>query len=254
MQAAATIPLTQSEAPPIVWPLIEAMHYGGDLREAFREQVNALGFEWFALLLANHSPTGLGGGPSILTDAPEGYPEFYRERNFQRVDPRHRAAARSGLPQVWDQSTYADDPATHELFETTAWFGIGHGIHIALHHPDAPFVSFFTLGSPEMHLSSTRKQAISQVLPSLWCLGAYGRKLLHRRTRASRGARQLLSPRELECLKHVARGLTSREIGTALDISERTVNAHIDRGIRKCGARNRQEAVAHAITAGLLPA
>ena len=37
---------------------------------------------------------------------------------------------------------------------------------------------------------------------------------------------------------------TLRAIADKLGISERTVNAHIERAIRKCGAKNRQEAVA----------
>jgi DNA-binding CsgD family transcriptional regulator len=62
-----------------------------------------------------------------------------------------------------------------------------------------------------------------------------------------------LSARELECLTLAARGATSRAIADKLGISERTVNAHIERAIRKCGAKNRQEAVARAISDGIIP-
>ena len=252
MRSAVKPRLTQSESPAIVWPLIEAVQDGGNVREVTREQVRGLGFEWFALLLANRAPSGMGGGQEVLNGAPDGLLATYRERNFHRIDPRQTTAARTGLPQIWDQTSLASDPLTSDMYEIMASFGCGHGVHIALHQPEAPFVAFFIVASPERVLTNAHRQSISRQLPSLWALGAYGRKLLPYRFRAPRDLRNLLSTRELQCLAHVAQGFTSREIGAELDISERTVNAHVERCIRKCGARNRQEAIAHAIERGLL--
>ena len=245
--------LTQNEAPAIVWPLIEAIQNGGDVRQAAQEQVRGLGFEWFALLLANHAPSGMGGGQEILDGAPEGLLQAYRERNYHRIDRRYTAAARTALPQIWDQASFSGNVAMSELYELLASFGCGHGVHIALHQPEAPYVAFFIVASPERSLTTAARKSVARRLPSLWSLGTYGRKLLpYRLRRVSNDPRVLLSRRELECLAHVAQGLTSREIGETLDISERTVNAHVERCVRKCGAKNRQGAVAHAIERGLL--
>ena len=62
----------------------------------------------------------------------------------------------------------------------------------------------------------------------------------------------LLSEREVEVLRHVAIGETSKEIAKALDISERTVNWHIERVFSKLHVGSRAEAVALAMEKGIL--
>jgi DNA-binding CsgD family transcriptional regulator len=56
-----------------------------------------------------------------------------------------------------------------------------------------------------------------------------------------------LSPRQLEILDLVAEGRTSKEIASALGISESTVNWHLANVFAKLGASSRAEAVALAI-------
>jgi ATP/maltotriose-dependent transcriptional regulator MalT len=63
-----------------------------------------------------------------------------------------------------------------------------------------------------------------------------------------------LSPREAEILTLVARGLSNREIGNALLISEHTTAGHIRNILRKTGCANRTEAAAYAHRRGLVDA
>ncbi len=67
-------------------------------------------------------------------------------------------------------------------------------------------------------------------------------------------ARQRLgiTPRELEILHLVARGLSNREIGDTLFVSENTVKTHCSRAFDKLGARRRTEAVQRGRELGLL--
>ena len=53
----------------------------------------------------------------------------------------------------------------------------------------------------------------------------------------------LLSPRELQVLRLIAQGLTNKEIGATLYISENTVKGHVREILAKMNARNRIEAV-----------
>jgi len=62
-----------------------------------------------------------------------------------------------------------------------------------------------------------------------------------------------ITRRELEILEHVARGLSNREIGEALFVSENTVKTHCSRAFNKLGARRRTEAVQRSKELGLLP-
>lgn len=61
-----------------------------------------------------------------------------------------------------------------------------------------------------------------------------------------------LTDREQETLTWAARGKASSEIAVILDISERTVNFHIDNAIRKLGATTRIQAAVKASLLGLI--
>jgi DNA-binding NarL/FixJ family response regulator len=60
-----------------------------------------------------------------------------------------------------------------------------------------------------------------------------------------------LSPREAQILALVARGLSNREIGAELSISEHTVANHVRAILRKTDCANRTEATSFAHLHGL---
>jgi two-component system, NarL family, response regulator LiaR len=62
-----------------------------------------------------------------------------------------------------------------------------------------------------------------------------------------------ITARELEILTLVARGLSNREIGTQLFVSENTVKTHCARVFDKLGAARRTQAVRRGKELGLLP-
>jgi DNA-binding NarL/FixJ family response regulator len=69
---------------------------------------------------------------------------------------------------------------------------------------------------------------------------------------AERMVRSALTQRELEILEMVARGLTNKQIGNALQISENTARNHINSIIRKLDVSGRTEAATAAIQQGLV--
>lgn len=65
-------------------------------------------------------------------------------------------------------------------------------------------------------------------------------------------AEEALSPRELEILQAVARGLSNREIGRRLYVSEATVKTHLLRIFAKLGVDDRTAAVTLALDRGII--
>lgn len=61
-----------------------------------------------------------------------------------------------------------------------------------------------------------------------------------------------LSARELEVLRHLAEGLSNKEIARSMTISENTVKFHVNTILGKLGAQSRTEAVVRATRAGLI--
>ena len=70
--------------------------------------------------------------------------------------------------------------------------------------------------------------------------------------RAATASQVHLTGREKDVLTWVSRGKTSAEIAIILGLSERTVNFHCDRAMRRLDVVNRTQAVAKAITRGLI--
>jgi DNA-binding NarL/FixJ family response regulator len=63
---------------------------------------------------------------------------------------------------------------------------------------------------------------------------------------------RILSPREIQMLEDLAEGLTNKEIGQRLAISDETVKVHLRRVYEKLGARDRSNAVAIALRQNLI--
>lgn len=67
-----------------------------------------------------------------------------------------------------------------------------------------------------------------------------------------RAAQPALTPRELQVLELIAKGLRNKAIGGALDISEQTVRVHIKNIFSKLNASDRTAAVNIAIRRGII--
>jgi DNA-binding NarL/FixJ family response regulator len=61
-----------------------------------------------------------------------------------------------------------------------------------------------------------------------------------------------LTPREMEVLQQVAKGLNNREIAKVLFISENTVKNHVRNILEKLHLHSRMEAVVYAVREKLL--
>ncbi|GAB3581790.1 response regulator [Calidifontibacter terrae] len=60
-----------------------------------------------------------------------------------------------------------------------------------------------------------------------------------------------LTERETEVLRHVAKGLSAKQIATRLGVSHRTVENHVQSSLRKLQLRNRVELARYAMEHGL---
>jgi DNA-binding NarL/FixJ family response regulator len=63
-----------------------------------------------------------------------------------------------------------------------------------------------------------------------------------------------LTPREMEIVRYVARGMRNAEVAQALEISEVTVKTHLNNVFHKLGLRDRVELTRYAIRMGLVGA
>jgi DNA-binding NarL/FixJ family response regulator len=110
--------------------------------------------------------------------------------------------------------------------------------------------------SPEHLVGAVRTVAVGDALlaPSIT------RRLIERYARSSSGIAEvldvlgLLTPREIEVFRLVARGLSNAEIAEQLVVTEATVKTHVAGILGKLGLRNRAQAVALAYESGVIRA
>jgi len=152
------------------------------------------------------------------------------------LDAARRLAARALAPRV--------------LLLTT--FDLDEYIDEAL----ASGVSGFLLksASPEELVAAVRAVAAggASLSPSITrrVIDAFAR----RRLRLNRAPSELagLTGREREVLRHLARGLSNREIAAALCVGENTIRTHVGHVLMKLNLRDRTQAVVLAHESGLL--
>ncbi|MPZ53566.1 MAG: hypothetical protein GEU79_12675, partial [Acidimicrobiia bacterium] len=68
----------------------------------------------------------------------------------------------------------------------------------------------------------------------------------------SEGINEALSAREIEVLLEVSHGLSNREVGRSLHISEATVHTHLLHIFAKLGVHDRTAAVTTALERGII--
>ena len=77
-------------------------------------------------------------------------------------------------------------------------------------------------------------------------------KLMHEYAEdESRGKKDVLTPRELEVLRHLARGMSNKEIAKSLVLSEKTVKTHVSNILQKLDLADRTQAALYAVRHGL---
>ena len=149
-------------------------------------------------------------------------------------------------------------PGAAEVDGVTSFAGRGRGIVVFTAHDEDDDVfrairggarGYLLKGSPAAEIAL----AIRQVHAGESYLSPRIAAKLVKDVAQPRGRTGVLSPRERGVLRLVAAGLSNRQIGETLSISERTVKFHVTAIFNKLGAENRAQAVAIAAERGLLP-
>ncbi|WP_082234878.1 response regulator [Halobacillus massiliensis] len=73
------------------------------------------------------------------------------------------------------------------------------------------------------------------------------KEFLHSRYHPGRSSQEILTPREKEVLRELAKGFTNKEIGRMLYISDKTVKIHISNIYKKLKVSSRSQAIVYAV-------
>jgi len=131
------------------------------------------------------------------------------------------------------------------------------GVHVLVlttYETDTDILRAVEAGATGYLLKDTpRDQLVAGVRAAARGESALSPSVARRLVQQLRGDAERLTPRELEVLSGVARGLSNAAIGRELFITEATVKTHLLRMFGKLGVDDRTHAVTVAIQRGILP-
>lgn len=131
------------------------------------------------------------------------------------------------------------------------------GVHVLVlttYETDTDILRAVEAGATGYLLKDTpRDQLVAGVRAAAHGESALSPSVARRLVQQLRGDAERLTPRELEVLSGVARGLSNAAIGRELYITEATVKTHLLRMFGKLGVDDRTHAVTVAIQRGILP-
>jgi DNA-binding NarL/FixJ family response regulator len=126
---------------------------------------------------------------------------------------------------------------------------------LTTYETDADILRAVEAGATGYLLKDTpRDQLVAGVRAAARGESALSPSVASRLVQQVRGEAERLTPREVEVLAGVARGLSNAAIGRDLHITEATVKTHLLRAFAKLGVDDRTRAVTVAMGRGLLPA
>ncbi|MEP7062123.1 MAG: LuxR family transcriptional regulator [Betaproteobacteria bacterium] len=242
--------------PSIVQPLLAAAAKGLDLEPIIRSITKGLGFDNFMYGICIDPQPTAETRQFVYTTLPLEWVRQYDKCDYIEIDPRVRMMADASLPIIWDQKTYRGKSSRLDRFIDDALkHGVASGISLPIRDARRRF-AIMALSSAIPFNDDIRLEQINRIFGEIMLFGQYFHELLMTalldKAVGPVDQGKPLSPRERECLAHVARGLASEDISQRMSITVRTVQMHFDSVRAKLGAANRQEAVALAIKRGII--
>jgi DNA-binding CsgD family transcriptional regulator len=208
-----------------------------------------LGFKTVSAMAVVDHPQSSSEFHSV-DNAPQAFSETFNDSSVWRLDPVMQHCKRAAVPIIWDQGTYVSG-GQGDMWEHQASFGYQTGVALALHLPNG---RHFSLGVERDRPLPKQPRAITRIVAELQLFAVHAQDAAFRifaPTQLPVGGPSL-TPRELEALRWTMEGKTAWEVGTIMNITERTAVLHLQNSMHKLGCANKHQAVLKALRLGLL--
>ncbi|WP_425261274.1 autoinducer binding domain-containing protein [Rubrivivax sp. RP6-9] len=184
---------------------------------------------------------------SMHSNYPPAWLQRYNDQGYMEIDPTVAHGMRSSAPVIWNDAFFAAVP---HLWQEAQSHGLRHGWAQSRRDPEGTY-SLLVLARSEGALDP---RELEQLQPRMqWLVHASHEAMkASGNEAASQPLPVELSDREIDVLRWTAEGKTSAEIAEILNISERTVNFHVNSVVAKLGACNKTSAAVRAAMLGLL--
>jgi len=213
-------------------------------RRALRDFAEEAGFTFFAYLYLKGPET------FVVSNYPREWQALYLEKNYLRIDPVVTNAKHGPPLFTWsgEDTRRIGRRDISQFFSDAARFGIRSGLSVSVPVGFRDRMVFTLAGEhPKVHVEG----GIEPVTAAMAVAFVHSR-LAGATSDASLASDVKLSPREAECLRWYADGLSMPDIAVMLNLSERTVRSYIEAATRKIGATGNRQAGTIATRMGLI--
>jgi LuxR family transcriptional activator of bioluminescence operon len=168
--------------------------------------------------------------------------QYYIDEGYADIDRTLESSVHSLLPVYWDvnkQLTQSKNKREARIRQESIEFGIDKGLSITIYGPGGDFMVLVL----HQRINETgllgweEKQYIWQAIAQ--CYFHYLRQFLL--SKSIKGLK--LTRREQQCLQLTSQGIRIDKIAEILEISQRTVNYHIQNANKKLGVSNKYLAI-----------
>ena len=206
------------------------------------------GFKYFALMSAPAASDSLLEPLMVESNVPRSYLRDFDRLRLLTACPLVPLLKNMALPLCWSYEEQYDDgwpldfPEPFRRLAKT--YGMTTGVAMPFSSSDG---SMFV-----MRLDGDRPVLTLPQLNEVGMLMLQCFRVFDRVRRTEPPPKSILTARELEVLKWTSQGKTSSEIGDILSLSDQTVNAYLNKAIKKLDCVNRTQLVAKAIRLRLI--
>lgn len=181
----------------------------------------------------------------MINTYPVAWQDHYRKHDYLSDDPLVHHGLSSLKPTLWTESLFSQ---TRALWEEARGFGLSFGWSQSSKNEQGALGMFSVCRSSK----PISKNELTEIEPRLVWLTQFVHLGISRPIMAKAMPDTHLTNREIEVLRWTADGKTSAEVAEILQLTERTVNFHINNAAIKLSACNKTAATMRAAMLGLL--
>lgn len=243
--------------------MLDISQYVYDMRETedadaaftvFRKHLDAMGLDMALYsLLTDFRSIGMKAGHGVLYNYPQEWMDWYLDRRYQEIDPVIHIGFSTSEVFRWDQmDRYLPlDRQQQLLMNESREAGLKEGLAVAVHGPAGEVLAMGMASSHGGVDMSPPQLALIRLM-----VHEFNSAFMRIHADAGRNEQVLLTPRERQVLRWLARGKTAPEIAIILSVdgsvSASAVRFHIKNLYGKLGASTAAQAVAKAMSMGCL--
>lgn len=179
--------------------------------------------------------------------------QHYISEGYEDIDSTLEIVYQTTLPTFWNlpqQLKEAKSPREAQMRKDSMVFGAEKGISIPIHGPQEDFAILLLVQMKGETCLDNANEFQYDLFSAAYYYYNYLQQLLLQTQPKS--ATYRLNKREMQCLTLLVKQYSIESIAKTLDITERTVNYHIQRLNKKLGTQNKYQSIIKAFKKGII--